>query len=115
MTRQKQSRQRPAMTKRPRSRRERDAQEVQDLPNQEAMSILTGIPIIPGLPPGVLGNATDAPGAGDLTAQPTAAPGTVPVDGNTAGPINQVSSTNVESAGTTEAASATQDAPVNQP
>lgn len=79
------------------------------------MSILTGLPIIPGLPPGVLENAAGAPGAGDLTAQPTADPGTVPVDGNTAGPINQVSSTNVGSAGTTEATSATQDAPINQP
>jgi hypothetical protein len=115
MTRQKHSGQHPTTSKRPRSRQERDAQGVQDLPNREAMSILTGLPIIPGLPPGVLGNATGAPGAGDLTAQSMADPGTVPADGNAVGPINQVSSTNVESAGTTEATSATQDAPINQP
>jgi len=115
MTRQEHAGERPATTARPRSRRERDAQEIQDLPNREAMSILTGLPIVPGLPPGVLDGTATAPGSGDLTAQPTSDPGAVPADGSTAGPINQVSATNVASAGTTETTSATQDAPINQP
>ncbi len=114
MTRPKQSGRRPATTKRPRDRQAPDAQQVQDLPNRDAMSILTGLPIIPGLPPGVLDSATAAPGSGDLTSQPAPDPGTVPVDGSTAGPINQVSSSNVESSGTTESTSATQEAPINQ-
>ena len=104
MTRQKHQGRRPATTGGPRSRRERDAQGVQNLPNREAMSILIGLPGLPGLPPGIVDHATAAPD-----------PGTVPADGSAAGPINQVSSTNVESPGTTEVTSATQDAPIVQP
>jgi len=95
-------------------RSELEAQAVTQLPNREAMSLLTGLPTLPGVPPGVLDTAPADPASGDLMAQPTPHPATVPVDGSTAGPINQVSSANLDSAGTTEATSATQDAPINQ-
>jgi hypothetical protein len=113
MARRKQGR-RPTTADRRRGRQERDAQQIQDLPNREAMSILDGLPMIPGLPPDLLDSGTAAPGSGDPT--PVTQPGseTVPADASTTGPINQASIANVGSTGTTEATSSTQEAPITQ-
>jgi hypothetical protein len=114
MTRQKQPGRRPATTKRPRSRQERDAQEVQDLPNREAMSILDGVPNIRILSSDLLAGGTAAPASGDPTSLAQPDPDTVPADASTAGPTNQASSTNLDSSGTTETTSAAQEAPITQ-
>lgn len=119
MPRQKQPEQHPTTTENTANSPEPAAQEVQDLPNREAMSILTGLPIIPGLPPGLLGDNTGLPttaapdtGTPAPIAQPD--PTATPGDTNTFAPTNDASITNFDSAGTTESTGATQEAPIVQ-
>jgi len=128
MTRRKQSAHRPANDDARRSHQEGDAQEIQNLPNREAMSILSGFPSIPGLPTGgLLGGQPGTPtlDGGPVTpTDPSATPvdpGATPVDPsaspgdiNSIAPANQTTAENVSSAGTTETTGATQDAPIVQ-
>jgi hypothetical protein len=124
MARQKQSRARPALRDTT-DRQEQAAQEVHDLPTRDAMSILTGLPTIPGLPPGLLGDQTLPPATGapvptdTVPADTTGPPGAPdaaaqPGDVNTVAPTNEVSQTNINSAGTTQTTGATQDVPIVQ-
>lgn len=119
MARQKQSTDRPAAD----HQEEQAAQEVHDLPNRDAMSILTGLPTIPGLPPGLLGDQTLPPATGapaPTETAPTDPAGPLPPeaaqpgDVNTVAPSNQVSQTNIDSDGTTQTTGATQDVPITQ-
>jgi hypothetical protein len=87
-------------------RQERDADDIQDLPNREAMSTLTGLPSVPGLPAGLLGDNSATP----IPTDPSAGPGDV----NTISPTNNVTASNVDSAGTTQTTGALQDAPIVQ-
>ena len=105
---------RPASTDRTMEDQEDTAREVHNLPNREAMSILSGLPSIPGLPPNLIGDPSAAPGATDPSAVPPADPGAAPGDTNAIGPINQATLSNLNSSGTTEATGATQDAPIIQ-
>jgi len=114
MTRRKQSAQRPEQAESRRNRQERDAEEIQNLPNREAMSILSGFPTIPGLPAGLLGDQSGLP-APDGGAPAPADPGAQSTgDINTISPTNQSTLTNLNSAGTTETTGATQDVPIIQ-
>jgi hypothetical protein len=126
MARQKQSSESAAQDDAP-DRQEQDAQDIQDLPNRDAMSILSGLPTIPGLPPGLLGGdqtlppVTGAPAPNDTmpvdSAGPLGSPDTAVQPGgdlNTVAPTNEVSQTNVDSAGTTQTTGATQDVPIVQ-
>jgi len=127
MAQRKQSAQRSARNDR-RSRQEDDAQEVHDLPNREAMSILSGFPSMPGLPTGLLGGdqtGTPTLDGGPVTptdpstapADPSATPvdpSASPGDINTISPTNQTTASNLSSAGTTETTGAVQDAPIVQ-
>jgi len=122
MARRKQSAQGPARDENERSRQERDAQEILDLPNREAMSILSGLPSMPGLPAGLLGDQSGAPALDGGSTTPTD-PSTTPVDPsaapatgdiNTISPTNQSTLTNLNSSGTTETTGAIQDVPITQ-
>jgi len=124
MPRQKQSSERPARQNTP-DRQEQDAQEVQDLPTRDAMSILSGLPTIPGLPPGLLGDQTLPPSTGAPAPADTVPADTTgslgvpdaasqPGDLNTVAPTNEVTQTNIDSAGTTQTTGATQDVPIVQ-
>jgi len=113
MARQKQPGRRPAKGRSSRGRQEREAQQVQDLPNREAMSILTGLPVIPGLPPNLFGDGSGLPAPGDPSTSPPE-PAPAPGDTNTVAPTNEATLTNLNSAGTTETTGASQDAPITQ-
>lgn len=103
-------------------RQEHDADEIQDLPNREAMSILAGLPSVPGLPAGLLGDNSATPMPTDPSAPPAAHdpslaptnPSAGPGDMNTISPTNNVTASNVDSAGTTQTTGAVQDAPIVQ-
>jgi len=129
MAQRKKSAQAPARDDERRSRQEGDAQEIKNLPNREAMSILSGFPSIPGLPTGLLGDQGGLPTPGGAPVTPVepgpvapADPGPVtpvdpnasPGDINTIAPSNQTTAENVSSAGTTEMTGATQDTPIIQ-
>jgi hypothetical protein len=107
----------------PIGRQEQEAEEVQDLPNRDAMSIFTGFPSMPGLPTPLLGDSSSlTPTPVDPATSPEApVDGTTPPDAsaspgelNTVSPTNNVTSSNVSSSGTTESTGAVQDAPIIQ-
>jgi hypothetical protein len=118
-------------TKRPRNQPEKSAAAgAAELPKREALSFInpgSALPINPGLPPELLADGGAAYTGGmeqvslDQTAAPSA-PTNAPPDAQTAdprniqqhAPMNEATATSVQSAGTTEMASATQDAPVNE-
>jgi hypothetical protein len=120
MTRRKQKVQETAADEVRRKRQERDAEQVEDLPNRDAMSILSGFPSMPGLP--IIGGDSGTPIPNDPSAPPAASdPSALPPDAsgspgdlNSISPTNNVTASNVGSAGTTEATGAVQDAPIVQ-
>jgi hypothetical protein len=79
------------------------------------VSILSGLPAIPDLPPGLLGDGVPTATPGDPATMPTTDPAATPGDVNGVGPVKQSSLTNLGSSGTSEATSATQDAPITRP
>jgi hypothetical protein len=105
---------RQSATKRQPDRQERDAHEVQDLPSRDAMSILSGLPTSPTLPPDLLGGSLPAPPTGDPMPAPQPDPNASPGDVSTAGPVNEATITNVNPADTTESTSASQETPIRQ-
>jgi hypothetical protein len=110
-----------APAKRKRSRREIGAQDASDLPKREALSLLGGIPALPGvpaLPTDLLSGGAGAPSSAVQDAPIDQTTGLVPPDATTSqpnvqqdAPVNQATADNLQSSGTFEQASASQDAP----